>query len=221
MESESSKELAVSTLSCIDSIAPFKNSISSVRQGQDTSLVIIWHAGRDNESGVFGYNIYRDTISTPLNLTPVTALTFTDSSTRFSTTYEYFVPVVDNQGNESGKSQGKSERTRFCFIYNPPLVPANVRIEPIGQSSIKLKWSNSFDPGSANIVFYNVYLNGNAKPINSPQWRPNEFTVLDLPCDSSYSFTLSTYDMWGNESDTSIAVVYDQTCPELITPSVP
>jgi fibronectin type 3 domain-containing protein len=54
---------------------------------------------------VAGYNVYRSSVSggpyTKLNATPVTALTYTDSTVSAGATYYYVVTDVASDGTES------------------------------------------------------------------------------------------------------------------------
>ena len=60
-------------------------------------------------SGVTGYNVYRSTVSgsgyTKLNSTPVSGLTYTDSSVTGGKTYYYVTTSVDSAGAESSYSE--------------------------------------------------------------------------------------------------------------------
>ena len=66
---------------------------------------LAWQA---SSSQVIGYIVYRklasDTSYSPLNSTPITALTYADSTVALGTTYDYAVTAVDASGVESAYS---------------------------------------------------------------------------------------------------------------------
>ena len=66
------------------------------------SVVLSWDA---STSTVVGYNVYRSTVSesgfTKLNLSLITALTYTDTTVQNGTTYFYVATAVDSSGDES------------------------------------------------------------------------------------------------------------------------
>jgi hypothetical protein len=69
------------------------------------SVTLTWTA---STSTVTGYNVYRSTVSggpyTKLNLTPVTATTYTDTTVQSGMTYFFVVTSVDSSGVESANS---------------------------------------------------------------------------------------------------------------------
>jgi hypothetical protein len=70
------------------------------------SVTLNWQAS--TSLGVTGYNVYRRVGTsgtyTKINTSPVTALTFRDSSVTLNTTYQYAVSALDVSGNESALS---------------------------------------------------------------------------------------------------------------------
>jgi hypothetical protein len=66
-----------------------------------TAVDLAWSASTD-DVGVTGYNVYRDSATTPLATT--TSTSYTDSTVAASTAYTYQVSAVDAAGNESGKA---------------------------------------------------------------------------------------------------------------------
>ena len=69
------------------------------------SVTLTWTA---STSTVAGYNVYRSTVSggpyTKLNLTPVAATTYTDTTVQSGMTYFFVVTSVDSSGVESANS---------------------------------------------------------------------------------------------------------------------
>jgi hypothetical protein len=75
-----------------------------------TQVNLTWNASTDTGgSGLAGYNIYRD--GTMLNVAPITATTYIDSSVSAGTTYQYTVQAVDQAGNTSNKTDVVSVTT--------------------------------------------------------------------------------------------------------------
>lgn len=68
---------------------------------------IIWTAATDNLR-VAGYNIYREGVK----IDSVTGLSFTDTNLASNTSYTYQVSAYDAAGNESGKSQTVTIKTK-------------------------------------------------------------------------------------------------------------
>jgi fibronectin type 3 domain-containing protein len=62
----------------------------------------------DSSSGLTGFNIYRSTQSggsySKLTSSPVSAMTYTDSTVSASTSYYYMVTAVNTSGTESADS---------------------------------------------------------------------------------------------------------------------
>jgi fibronectin type 3 domain-containing protein len=73
-------------------------------------VVLSWSA---SSSSVTGYNVYRGTKSggesaTPLNSSPVTGSTFTDTSVAAGQTYYYVVTAVDGSTQSSDSNQASA-----------------------------------------------------------------------------------------------------------------
>ncbi|HEV7186500.1 MAG TPA: DNRLRE domain-containing protein [Blastococcus sp.] len=75
-----------------------------------SSVPLSWSASTDNV-GVAGYRVYRNGASTPVNASPVTSTSYTDSAVTAGTTYTYAVSAVDAAGNESARSSPLSVTT--------------------------------------------------------------------------------------------------------------
>jgi serine protease len=74
-----------------------------------TQVPLSWTAS--TSSGVTGYRVYRDAATSPLNSTPVTGTTYTDTTVAPGTTYSYTVTAVDGSGHESVRSTARSVTT--------------------------------------------------------------------------------------------------------------
>jgi len=77
----------------------------AVASGTTHSVVLNWS---DSSSGLTGFNIYRSTQSggsySKLTSSPVSAMTYTDSTVSASTSYYYMVTAVNTSGTESADS---------------------------------------------------------------------------------------------------------------------
>src|SRR5262249_32804751 len=79
---------------------------------------LLWTASTDQDSGVKGYNLYRNGALRKQVLSPAT--TTSDTSLSASTSYSYSVTAVDNAGNESGASNLVSISTPGCTNSGTP-----------------------------------------------------------------------------------------------------
>lgn len=68
------------------------------------SILLSWDASTDAETEVYGYNVYQDGSSEPLNSVPMQDLEFKVSGLESSTQFDYVVKAVDAAGNESDAS---------------------------------------------------------------------------------------------------------------------
>jgi hypothetical protein len=75
---------------------------SGVAPAVQHTVALSWNA---STSTVVGYNVYRSTVSggpyTKINASPVSPLTFTDTTVQHATTYYYVTTAVDSTGAES------------------------------------------------------------------------------------------------------------------------
>jgi hypothetical protein len=74
-----------------------------------SSVPLSWTAS--NSTGVTGYRIYRGSSTTPLNSTPVTTTSYTDTTVAAGTTYSYTVTAIGSGGVESARSTALSVTT--------------------------------------------------------------------------------------------------------------
>jgi poly(3-hydroxybutyrate) depolymerase len=75
----------------------------------NNSISLSWNAA----SGASGYNVYRDGVTNPLNPTPLTVLSFTNTGLLSGTSYTYRVSSTF-PGGESGKSDPVTGTTGSC-----------------------------------------------------------------------------------------------------------
>jgi fibronectin type 3 domain-containing protein len=97
---------STATLSITDNASGSPQSVSLSGSGTH-DVILSWAAS--GSSGVVGYNVYRGTTSgkessTPLNSSPITGTTFTDSNVAAGQTYYYVVTTVNSSDKQSADS---------------------------------------------------------------------------------------------------------------------
>ncbi len=97
-ESISSTSVTITTPLNVDITAPGQVTGISTSSTAD-SITLSWIASSDTDSGVSLYRIYRD--GSPIPLTEVTSLSYTDTGLAATAVYSYVVTAVDAAGNES------------------------------------------------------------------------------------------------------------------------
>ncbi|OAS13378.1 fibronectin type III domain-containing protein [Paenibacillus oryzisoli] len=151
------------------------------------SVDLAWNASNDN-IGVTGYKIYKDTVL----VGTVTGLTFTASGLIAANSYTFTVKAVDAAGNESPASQ--------AYVTNdtqPPTAPTNVTASDIKMKSVTLTWDPSTDNGG--VTGYEI--NDGTKLVATVTGVT--YTVTGLEAYSGYAFTVKAKDGSGNLSSAS------------------
>ena len=120
-----------------------------------TSVDLTWSASSDPESGVAGYNIYRDGAIVGSS----TATSFTDNGVQASTTYSYQVSAINGDGLESARSAPLSVTTPSPGDTSPPTVPGGLVATPAGPTRVTLTWSAATDAESG-VTSYRIYRDG-------------------------------------------------------------
>jgi len=110
-------------LLAIAAILGFALFTAPVAQAQSPQVVLGW----DTTPTATGYNVYRSATSggpyTKLNATPVTVLTYTDTTVVRGSTYFYTVRAV----NATGESPNSNQITHTVPQAVPP-APTNLRV---------------------------------------------------------------------------------------------
>ena len=171
-----------------------------------TSPVVSWNA---SSGGPHTYQILRN--GTPIGSVFAPITTFTDSSLALDGsadgTYTYTVDAIDTTGNVSAASAGADE---VLDTTRPAPSAALSAVSPTAAKPV-LVWPAA--PGGAQVQGYNVY-RGSTK-LNATLVTGTTFTDSGLVGDGSYTYTVRSVDLAGNESVDSVAavVVYDTTPP--------
>jgi hypothetical protein len=107
----------------------------------ESSIQLTWSASTDNETGVFGYFIYRNNVKME-----TTSPTFIDTNLEELTTYTYQVSAVNTAGAESDKSTLKSATT-LSDAASPEILSVTCSGDP---SRVIVVFSEKVDHGSSS-----------------------------------------------------------------------
>ncbi|MEX1240064.1 MAG: Ig-like domain-containing protein [Cyclobacteriaceae bacterium] len=121
---------------------------------------------------------------------------FTDRGLLPSTTYEYKIRALNNQGR-SRYAPGDDVSTNLVVTTNndtnAPAAPANLKMVKNTTSSISLAWTASTD-NNGSIKHYVVYYGSQSKVTNSAD---PSYTLTGLPMNTSYNITVKAVDNAG------------------------
>ncbi|WP_309122808.1 fibronectin type III domain-containing protein [Paenibacillus sp.] len=178
----------------------------------DTTVSLYWTSAADNV-GVVGYDIYAG--ATKLNALPVTSTSYVAYNLNPLTAYSFTVKAKDRAGNVSASSNAVSVTTNAPSNDTvPPTVPADVASAGVTDTTVSLSWTPSTD--NVQVAGYNVY-EGTTK-LNPSPIPTTSYTVTGLTPLTSYSFTVTAVDAFGNESAASAAVSVTTLAPPDTTP---
>jgi len=103
------------------------------------SLNLSWDASTDNETEVYGYNIYQDGAAEPLNAVPVQDLEYKVSGLEAETEFSFVVTAVDAAKNESDESNQATETTLAFDWQNSDeeemIGQVNVTLTPVTEAT--------------------------------------------------------------------------------------
>jgi uncharacterized repeat protein (TIGR03806 family) len=219
-ESGNSTPASATTLATPD-VTPPTTPMNVVATAQSASAIrITWSASTD-DSGIFGYSVFRDGGATPIAM--VTATNYTDNGLTASTLYTYTVRAVDNSpaANVSALSTAASATTQATpppVDTTPPTVPSNVTAVPQSSTSVLVSWAASTDMG-AGVAGYHVYRNGGATPIATVA-MPG-FTDTGLTGGVTYTYSVSAFDAAPIPNTSAQSPAVNATPPDTTAPSVP
>ncbi len=111
----------------------------NVSESSIYSLVLNWDAASDNETEVFGYNIYQDGSSDPVNERPIQSIEYKVRGLQPSTSYAYRVTALDAAKNESDASDQATASTLDFDWQNENeeelIGQVNITLEPVTRST--------------------------------------------------------------------------------------
>jgi fibronectin type 3 domain-containing protein len=126
--------------------------------GANGSVTLTWSPPSSNGgSTITGYDIYRGTSSggesaTPLNATPVTGTTYTDSAVTNGTPYYYVVTAINIAGSSTISAEAHATPTAATV----PGAPTKLVVTGSRQGE-SLSWSAPSSNGGSAITVYQVY----------------------------------------------------------------
>jgi len=142
MAGNKSKPTAEVVLELPDRLPPARPVITSMDVEKE-KIVVRWASSGDAD--LAGYNVYRSEMSgekegkkTKLNEELLKSNRFEDEEVRGGKVYRYYVTAVDDSGNESRFSSGRTART---LMNVSAAMPENLSLEELEGGKIRLSWS--------------------------------------------------------------------------------
>jgi chitodextrinase len=192
---EETTSIAGSTAS--DTTPPSNPAGLTAAAASPSQINLSWTAATDNaaaanNSGVAGYNVYRNGLQIA-TLGIVT--TFQNTGLTFSTTYSYMVRAFDVAGNVSTPSSTASATTLAAPDTTAPSTPAGLTATAASASQINLSWTAATD--NVGVTGYNVYRGGiQIATLGAVTTYQN----TGLTASTGYSYTVQALDAAGNAS---------------------
>ena len=153
-------------------------------------------AWEDGSSVETAYEIWRRVPGEAFSMvgrTAANAETFLDRGLLPSTTYEYKVRALNNQGRSRyapGDDVGNNLNVTTDADTEAPAAPTNLSVTRNTTSSITLSWTAAEDNNGA-IKHYIVYFGAESRVTGSPE---TTYTITGLPINSSYNITVKAVD---------------------------
>ena len=120
--------------------APSGLSANTVGESQ---IDVVWSAANDPDSGISGYNVYRD----GLNVANVSTTAFSDAGLFQNTTYSYEVSALNGDGLEGPRSA-----PAFATTLVDTTPPSILSAAALGDSIVEVVFSEPLDPASASLL---------------------------------------------------------------------
>jgi pullulanase len=171
-----------------------------------SSVTLNWTVSTSS-AGVAGYNIIRNGAKVGTS----TSASFTDTGLSPSTSYSYTVSAYDASGNTSVASAALTVTT---LVVAAPTAPSGLSAGSITATSLALSWTASSSP--VGVSGYNVFRNGTQVGTSST----TSYTDTGLSASTSYSYTVSAYDAYGDTSALS-ATLSVATTAQTTAPTAP
>jgi len=173
-------------------------------QGQEINIV--WNKSKDPESGVIGYNIYRNTNkgAEEIIAREVKDTSYIDNATDVKTKYQYSVSAVNSAYLESPKSKSIAIKTKDF----KPIAPKNIHIFGNGHQA-RLKWKANPE---LDIKGYNIYRSldskGRYEKINKDIVVEPLYTDNSIENNITYYYSVAAIDKSKNEGSRSNPVSF-------------
>jgi len=176
---------------------------ASVINTSDVELT--WAAAEDNVE-VVGYTIYRDAAA--ITTVSGSTLSFIDTNLTPATTYQYSIDAFDVAGNRSPLSTS-IEVSLPSNDQEPPSTPIGLTATAVSQTQIDLNWVASSD--NVGVSGYVIYRDGQI--LTTVPSSTLNFQDLSVQANTTYSYTIMSFDLAGNYSSLSEPV--QATTPDL------
>jgi len=194
-------------INTLDNVAP-STPVISAGTINATSVQILWNASTDN-TAVSGYDIYRNTFTTPI--TSIVGTSYTDSSLITTTTYVYKIKSKDTSNNFSVFSNAITATTLDNVVPSTPVISAGT----ITPATINIHWNASTD--NVAVSGYDIYRDTFTTPITSI--TGTSYTDSGLISTTQYVYKIKSKDTSNNFSVFSNAI--SSTTLDNIVPSTP
>jgi chitodextrinase len=172
----------------LDTTAPSVPEGLRLVSATSTTVNLAWNSASDNV-GVTGYRVYRNgtLIGSP------TTTTYPDNTTSGTTQYVYRVSARDAANNESAQSAALNVTTPDTIAPN---TPTNLTASAASPTQINLSWTHATDSGGSGRAGYRIYRGGALIGTTAA----NTYSDTSVASNSTYSYTVMTYDAAGNTS---------------------
>ncbi len=186
----------------LDGTAPSVPAGLVATAASETRVNLSWTASTDNVA-VTAYRVYRN----GTEIAVVTTNSYADLACVPSTSYSYQVAAEDAAHNLSALSAAAAVTTPSDVT--PPTVPSGLTATAASRSQVNLSWGASTD--AVGVAGYKIYRNGTNIGTSATT------TYSDTTCwgGTQYAYTVSAFDLKGNESAQSAQAVV--TTPSVTT----
>jgi hypothetical protein len=178
------------------------------------NVKIVWNASQDPESGVIGYNIYRNTNKgvEEIIAREVKDTSYIDYATDAKTKYQYNVCAINSAGLESQKLKSVTILTKDT----KPVIPKNIYVSGNGLQA-RLKWQANAE---LDIKGYNVYRSldpkGRYEKINKDIVVDPVYSDNSIEDKKIYYYSITAVDKSKNEGSRSNPVSFGKRVSDSI-----
>ncbi|MBI5018501.1 MAG: PKD domain-containing protein [Deltaproteobacteria bacterium] len=175
-----------------------------------SQIALAWEPSTDDQSGLAGYNLYRDEVL--LEHLQAPASETTDTGLLESTTFSYALSAVDNAGNESARSAAASASTPACPDTVPPSPdPMTWASLPSAssQTSVTMTAATASDPSGVEYYFDCTDSGG-----HDSGWRSSRsYTDTGLSPGRTYTYRVAGRDRSPAQNQTAWSAAASATTP--------
>lgn len=175
------------------------------KAGVSATTVTLSYGGTQDESGIGGYEIYRDGV----RIGVTSQNTYTDSGLTVQQEYTYQVYPYDREGNIA-KTSPELVVTTLADVVAPE-TPGQPWVSRRSGSAITLAWEASSD--NVAVAGYRVYRDGE---LVADVTEENSYKDAGLEQNREYTYQVSAYDTAGNESSWSVERQAATVMPQIL-----